>query len=145
MNVTLYSCSDAFNKINKRLIAKSTKIPCTIKIDTSLMNPTISITLPISWHDFNYVQFENGYTYIVEDVVKKMGGVYDVNLQIDALYTFRNEINNLTIEVTRSESHGIENILDNEVPLITSRIIESQNIGAFDTKNAKTYLCVSGG
>lgn len=149
MIVRLYSSSDSFNKINKSMVLKSADIACNIKNDTSIMTPTISLTLPTNIRptDFNYVYIDFfGYMYATTDIVKRMGGVYDVLLEIDVLYSFRNELNNLTVEVLRSESHGNPNILDNEVPLITSRIIEVQNVGEpFDLTKTKSYLCVSGG
>ena len=125
----------------------STDMNCNLKNDTSLMNPVITLKLPsgVSLTDFNFIYLDFGYYYIVTDIVKKMGGIVEISGEIDVLYSFKTELNSLFVEVARSESDANKNIMDNEVPLITSRIVETQNIGHFDKTQIKTYLCVSGG
>lgn len=143
----LYKSFDAFEKINKTMTQVSVDINCNLKNDTSLMNPVITLKLPsnIKMTDFNFFFLDFGYYYIVKDIVKKMGGIVEISGEIDVLYSFKTELNNLYVEVIRSESEINKNILDNEVPLITSRVVETQHIGHFDKTNIKTYLCVSGG
>ena len=143
----LYKSFDTFEKINKAMTQVSTDISCNLKNDTSLMNPVITLKLPsgVSLTDFNFFYLDFGYYYIVTDVVKKIGGIVEVSGEIDVLYSFKTELNSLFVEVVRSESDANKNIMDTEVPLITSRIVETQNIGHFDKTQIKTYLCVSGG
>ena len=133
----MYLQTESFEKINKTMTQVSVDINCNLKNDTSLMNPVITLKLPsnVKMTDFNFFYLDFGYYYIVKDIVKKMGGIIEISGEIDVLYSFKNELNSLYVEVTRSESEINKNILDNEVPLITSRVVETQHIGHFDKTN----------
>lgn len=151
MTVNLYAIAQPQNKINKDVTntIKASDINIDMKKDTSIMSPIILLKFPsgINETNFNYAKLSNGYYYFVTDVIKKLGGIHEVHLEIDVLTSFKTQINNITCEIVRCEKERNKDIVDDEVPLVSTKNVEVMKFDGqfFDTSKCRYYLCVSGG
>lgn len=137
MNATFYNFSKRVN---------STKVPdasvsgttynVVFKMPTSRRNPTIRINADA--FNFNYCLLEGKY-YFVTDIVSVRNDLWDVNLSIDVLGSYRAEILATTAYVLY-DTTGNSEIVDSRLAINTSRTIAENSVAFPNTLAAGTYV-----
>lgn len=130
MTIILYNNSDEPNKLNKN-ITKIDEQEFKFLNSNNILMP--SILLQRNLIDFNYVYIEelNRY-YFVKDFISNNNSLWTINLLVDCLHTYANEIINCNVHVVRSstlfnnnlkdEYNSVENKFNSEV-LIKNKLI----------------------
>lgn len=142
MNATFYNFSKRVN---------STKVPdasvsgttynVVYKMPTSRRNPTIRINADT--FDFNYC-FLDGKYYFVTDIVSVRNDLWDVNLSIDVLGTYRAQILATTAYVLY-DTTGNSEIVDSRLAIKTSRTIAETSVAFPSVNSAGTYVLTAVG
>ena len=137
MNATFYNFSKRVN---------STKVPdasvsgttynVVYKMPTSRRNPTIRINADT--FNFNYCLLDGKY-YFVTDIVSVRNDLWDVNLAIDVLGTYRSEIRATTAYVLY-DTTGNSEIVDSRLAINTSRTIAENSVAFPNVLAAGTFV-----
>ena len=111
-----------FYTFNKR--TNSTKVPtgsgstynCTLKDDTSILEPVIRLQTSNNVKPYNYAYIADfGRYYFVTDIVSSKG-FWEISLKVDTLASYKAGIGSMTPYVLRSASSSDEYILDTAYP-----------------------------
>lgn len=137
MNATFYNFSKRVN---------STKVPdasvsgttfnVVFKMPTSRRNPTIRINADA--FNFNYCLMEGKY-YFVTDVVSVRNDLWDVNLSIDVLGSYRSEIR-ATNAYVLYDTAGNSEIVDSRLAIKTSRTLAENSVAFPSINSTGTYV-----
>ena len=150
MNVILYN-----NKSDKRQLVKNITeiktVSATAKGDINIISPTLIIQNFST--DFNYCyisDFER--YYFVKSITLLTGQRIQIDLSVDVLMTYKEEIKNLTVNVLRYENIEPTYLTDSRIPLYSDtaqKVIEfPENIFNLEnpSENSKNFLLtVAGG
>lgn len=112
--------------INKDLTLLASDDTTTIYGDNSILSPMLKCT---NYHGANYIkisQFDR-YYFITNVVWSK--GYYYISCDVDVLYTYRNDINNMSVCVTRSESENNTSIVDTCLPVSKNKEVTIKKFG----------------
>lgn len=136
-----YKNSASYNRLDKTLyLAKVTDIQGTFRSDLDITHPIMryqSETLP----DFNYAIIEelNNRCYFIDKITYIAKGLWELEMSIDVLMTYKDAIFNLKTFVTRNQLDYNTLIPDDRIPLqqgqnVTYEIIPNElfgNMGSF--------------
>lgn len=150
MTVILYN-----NKSDKRQLVKNIAeiktISATAKGDINIISPTLIIQNFST--DFNYCyisDFER--YYFVKSITLLTGQRIQIDLTIDVLMTYKEEIKNLTVNVLRYENIKPTFLTDSRIPLFSDtvqKVIEFPenifNLGNPSDNSKNFLLTVAGG
>ena len=126
VQATLYYNSAEPNRINKRnFLTKYRDIVGVFRSSVSIEDPVLVLELN-EFPSFNYVYIKNFNRYYFvrgRDNISK--NIYSLTLHVDPLYSFMNEIKNVTAQVLRSSITSKQNpyIIDSLQPLKNTNII----------------------
>ena len=150
MTVTLYRNSSDKRNLNKNLSEVKT-VSATAKGEINIISPTL--ILEYFSIDFNYCYISdlNRY-YFVNSITLLTGQRLQINLSVDVLMTYKEEIKNLTVNVLRYENIESSFLSDSRIPLFSDtvqKVIEfPENIFNLEnpSENSKNFLLtVAGG
>lgn len=119
--------------------------------DISLISPHIvlkknSVNVSDNYFRIDYSDTEK-YYYFIRDKILMRGGMCKLILELDELYTFKNDILNATAYIERTQSKSLCNLNLNDayLPILSSREVTiSKPFGGFST-NLYNYIVVVGG
>lgn len=155
MIFTFYKNKSDVRKIDKDLEQLGT-LNCEIIQPCQLLSPVIEIEYnPNFFYNANYVQCEvspfNKY-YFIENYEMLKGNRIKLNLKVDVLETYKENILNLNALILRQENVGINHIADNKLPLMPfsrEKVIKFENsqlnINTADETSYNFILNVAGG
>ena len=150
MNVILYN-----NKSDKRQLVKNITeiktISATAKGEINIISPTL--ILEYFSTDFNYCYISDFKRYyFVNSITLLTGQRVQINLTVDVLMTYKEEIKNLTVNVLRYENIVPTFLTDSRIPIFSDtvqKVIEfPENIFNLENpeENSKNFLLtVAGG
>lgn len=121
--ITLGICKDPKNKISKTM-EESKEFNCAIKSDdgVNIINPTVLISnSDILRYNYAYIPSFNRYYYISSiDILNN--NVYQVNLDEDVLMSWRIDIRNSKVKLSRSFDYRNYYLKDNLLPVTNQKI-----------------------
>ena len=150
MTVTLYKNTSDKRNLNKT-IATIKSVSATAKGEINIISPTL--ILEYFSIDFNYCYISdfNRY-YFVNSITLLTGQRIQINLSLDVLMSYKEEIKNLTVNVLRYENIEPTFLTDSRIPLFSDtvqKVIEfPENIFNLENpgENSKNFLLtVAGG
>ena len=127
-SLTAYAGFSKRKNSTKQPTGAGTAITCTLKDDTSMVQPTF--ILAGNNFTYNYVAFAGRY-YYVDDVVSLHNGLCEVQCNIDVLATYKSAIQATTAYVLYY-NHNQTEISDKRLTTKTTKTVDL-NTGAFDT------------
>ena len=150
MNVILYN-----NKSDKRQLVKNITeiktISATAKGDINIISPTLIIHNFTTDFNYCYISDFDRY-YFVKSITLLTGQRIQIDLSVDVLMTYKEEIKNLTVNVLRYENIEPTFLTDSRIPLFSDtlqKVIEfPKNIFNLEipSENSKNFLLtVAGG
>ena len=150
MTVTLYKNTSDKRNLNK-VISEIKSVSATAKGDINIISPTLIIQYFNT--DFNYCYIsELNRFYYVNSLTLLTGQRMQINLSVDVLMTYKEEIKNLTVNVLRYENIEPTFLSDSRIPLFSDtvqKVIEfPENIFNLESpsENSKNFLLtVAGG
>ena len=122
MNIKFGYTFDDKRKLIKNVTWYNTFI-CKPYTDYNITAPILIIanaTGAISNNNYAYIEDYNRY-YFVESVSVGRSGMYVVKLKVDVLMTYSAGIKNLNAIITRQENIGINDIIDDKLPLLNKK------------------------
>lgn len=150
MTVTLYKNTSDKRNLNKT-IATIKSVSATAKGEINIISPTL--ILEYFSTDFNYCYISDFKRYyFVNSITLLTGQRVQINLSVDVLMTYKEEIKNLTVNVLRYENIDPTFLSDSRIPLFSDtvqKVIEfPENIFNLENppENSKNFLLtVAGG
>ena len=150
MNVILYN-----NKSDKRQLVKNITeiktISATAKGEINIISPTLLLEYFSTDFNYCYISDFNRY-YFVKSITLLTGQRIQIDLSVDVLMTYKEEIKNLTVNVLRYENIKPTFLTDSRIPLFSDtlqKVIEfPKNIFNLEnpSENSKNFLLtVAGG
>lgn len=147
MNITFYN-NYSDNRVVNKSISLLNQFPCAAKEPCSIMTPTIQVSRTTfnQWHSANYAYLDifKRYYYI-DDMVVQNGGIVEVQLTVDVLMSYKNQISGISTVVARQENINNKYIPDNLAPIRVKRIDSYMKIGELPKTNNCYILTVNGG
>ena len=146
MTIQLCNTADENNVINKTIATIDT-VTATIKGDSSISNPTLILEYKNTLIGVNYVFISdwNRY-YFVQDIRVATGGRYEIDLTVDVLQSFKEQILKCGVILSDTEQTGLNNYLPSESFVVNCKhktdIINFSN-GLLD--NGEYILITAGG
>lgn len=112
MRINLYKFAKKPNSLALPNV-QATSLDCLVKTPSSVINPTVQVSKDVNPVAFNYAYIPewNRY-YFIQDVTYNLG-TWLIDLRVDVLASYRDNILNSQQYVLRSYSQFNENILDN--------------------------------
>lgn len=150
MTVTLYKNTSDKRNLNK-VITEIKSVSATAKGEINIISPTL--ILDYFSIDFNYCYISdfNRY-YFVNSITLLTGRMVQINLSVDVLMSYKEEIKNLTVNVLRYENIEPTFLTDSRIPLFSDtvqKVIEfPENVFNLEnpSENSKNFLLtVAGG
>ena len=150
MIVTLYKNTSDKRNLNK-VITEIKSVSATAKGEINIISPTL--ILEYFSTDFNYCYISDFKRYyFVNSITLLTGQRVQINLSVDVLMTYKEEIKNLTVNVLRYENIEPTFLSDSRIPLFSDtiqKVIEfPENIFNLENppENSKNFLLtVAGG
>ena len=150
MTVTLYKNTSDKRNLNK-VISEIKSVSATAKGEINIISPTL--ILEYFSTDFNYCYISDiKRYYFVNSITLLTGQRVQINLTVDVLMTYKEEIKNLTVNVLRYENIDPSFLTDSRIPLFSDtvqKVIEfPENIFNLESpeENSKNFLLtVAGG
>ena len=137
---TFYNTNDNVNKINKNL-SGSEQTTCDIINMTNIINPSIVVNSQYINKNYVYINDLSRY-YFVKDITISNNMII-MQLEIDVLYTYKNEILNSTQYISRCEDYKFTDVKDELIQATEKKIIVTKKISdAFLKRNLKYILTV---
>ena len=150
MTITLYKNTSDKRNLNK-VITEIKSVSATAKGEINIISPTL--ILEYFSTDFNYCYISDFKRYyFVNSITLLTGQRVQINLSVDVLMTYKEEIKNLTVNVLRYENIEPTFLSDSRIPLFSDtiqKVIEfPENIFNLENppENSKNFLLtVAGG
>lgn len=150
MTVTLYKNISDKRNLNKNL-TEIKSVTATAKGEINIISPTL--ILDYFSTDFNYCYISDFKRfYFVNSITLLTGKRLQINLSVDVLMSYKEEIKNLTVNVLRYENIAPSFLTDSRIPLFSDtiqKVIEfPENIFNLEnpSENSKNFLLtVAGG
>lgn len=140
MICTFYNINDNINKINKTLTG-SEQTTCDIINMTNIINPTIVVNSRYISKNYVYINDLNRY-YFVKDITISNNMII-MQLSIDVLYTYKNEILHSTQYISRCEDYSFTDVKDELIQVTEKKTIVTKKISEpFLKRNLKYILTV---
>lgn len=151
MEVTFYKMNCDRRKVDKskNLTTVQTYSNVIFKEGQSIVRPSIKIHSRSSSFpsDVNYVYIKELKSYyFITDVVTHANEMYEIILEEDVLYTYKNEIKNLTAVISRQETKNNRYLADNiQQTYVYERVQTFLFPEGLTSTNASNILVVAGG
>lgn len=102
MKITLYNTTSPYNCINKTL-TNSTDFEVKLKDSTSISKPTLLLntSLDLSVYNYCYIPKFKRY-YFLTDIIIQRQNLFIINLDIDVLESYKNDILNSTAYISQT-------------------------------------------
>ena len=146
MNINFYKNTSDNNVLNKNITLISTH-NIKLKDECNIMTPSILIHGDIS-NDINYAYIEKwGRYYYVRDKKSLNNGIYEINLTVDVLMSFKEKILNLQCIIDKQQdSTNINKYYDDGSFTVSSKeFIETINFPNGFNDNGEFILITAGG
>lgn len=146
MNINFYKNTSDNNVLNKNITLISTH-NIKLKDECNIMTPSILIHGDIS-NDINYAYIEKwGRYYYVREKKSLNNGIYEVNLTVDVLMSFKEKILHLKCIIDKQENINLGNKYydDNSLISLSKEFIESYNFNNGFNENGEFILITAGG
>lgn len=150
MTVTLYKNISDKRNLNKNLSEIKT-VSATAKGDINIISPTLIIQNFSTDFNYCYISDFDRY-YFVKSITLLTGQRIQIDMSVDVLMSYKEEIKNLTVNVLRYEKSGPSFLTDSRIPLFSDtvqKVIEfPENIFNLEnpSENTKNFLLtVAGG
>lgn len=116
MNVQLFSTGDDIRKINKTLTAITEAVPCNVKDDDfSIITPKVILKYAVAYLTANYCYIPDfSRYYFITDISMLTGGMCELTLTLDVLYTYKEQITGLQVTAARSSNKFNRYLNDNQ-------------------------------
>ena len=146
MTIQLCNTADENNVINKTIATIDT-VTATIKGDSSIINPTLILKYKTPLLGVNYVFIPNwNRYYFVKDMRVITGGRYEIDLSVDVLQSFKEQILKCGVILSDTEQTGLNNYLPSDSFVVNCKsktdIVNFSN-GLLD--NGEYILITAGG
>lgn len=147
--VTLYSNSSDRKVVNKNL-EEIYSVKCRLKEPCSILRPIVTLTrtsVGKRWASANYAYIPafNRY-YFIDNITLLNGGLMQIEMSVDVLQTYAEQILGSQQEVVRAQSLNSKMYIDPEMPLQANKLIDADIIGGFPDSSGNNYfLTVAGG
>lgn len=103
MNIILYTTKSESNRVTKTLENAAT-FSGTLRERTNVMYPSFVIQGDVSLVDYNYAYIEDFKRYyFITDLVSERNNLFRIDLTVDVLMTYKDQIKELTAVVDRQE------------------------------------------
>lgn len=117
MTIQIYQNYSSDDKINKNLVLLNSYNNCTLKEETSIINPNILVSYEgVITGNYLYIPDFNRY-YFIDNIISVRNNLWRLECKIDPLYTYRSELNNIECILARSENNYNLYLHDNELPI----------------------------
>lgn len=118
MNIILYKNTAEVNRVNKTAyITEVLSLEGTLREECSLITPSISVhSNGLIIANYAYIPEFNRY-YFITDITSVRNGLWRIDMQVDVLMSFKDNILNLQCAVVRNENEFDLRIIDNELPV----------------------------
>lgn len=114
MNIILYNNTSEINKIGKNLTMAQT-LSGTLRDTTNIINPVILVNVA-SINDKNYCYISDfGRYYFITDITVVRTGLFALSLSVDVLESFKEDIKNLSVILSNTQTMGLNNYLPSNV------------------------------
>ena len=136
MTLTLYSCPDEKNVINK---TKNDALVVTgiEKEEISLVSPVFKVQKNTNILAKNYCYvLEFGRFYFIQEI-NLAGAYYELRLEVDVLESFWNDFKDITQVISRQEFKFNISLVDSELPLLTDKTYQIKKFTGTNPFNVK--------
>ena len=151
MLVTFYKTSDDRRVLNKTL-ASSTDLQCEIYDTCNVLKPSLLIEYNATIFTMNYCYIPLfGRYYFIDNITTDAGERIVIECSVDVLQTYKNDIKNLNVTVTRNEYAEQSQLADPLMTFTSKRRVEVYpfNNTPFNIRTAddgtKNFVLVVGG
>lgn len=127
MICTFYNTNDDYRKINKSLY-DSEQTTCDIINNTDIIRPQILVDSRYINKNYVYLNDLSRYYYATNTVISN--GMIIMDLIIDPLYTYKNEILSTPLYVARVEDFRFTDVYDPLLQVTEKKYIETYKISA---------------
>lgn len=105
MNISLGTCTDAVDKLDKTFSAGLT-IDCKLKSQTSIIDPTVIITAANTVIGYNYAYIADWHRYYyIRDISSVNNDIWEVTMHVDVLKSFSNGIYNSPCIISKNANN----------------------------------------
>lgn len=114
MTIQLCDTADKNNVINKTIATIDT-VAATIKGESSIINPTLILEYknPLIGVNYVFIPDWNRY-YFVRDIKVATGGRYEIDLSVDVLQSFKEQILKCGVILSDTEQTGVNKYLPSD-------------------------------
>lgn len=119
MDIKLYHNSSPSNKIGKTLNSEVT-LSGSLRDSSKIVNPSILVEASsVSGYDYAYIPSFDRY-YFIKEKTSYRTGLWVLDMEVDVLETYANDIKALDCIIEATESYAGDNYLDNSESWVTS-------------------------
>lgn len=144
MTINLYSTADDPRKVTKTLTAIATDISCKPAENFNLIAPRVLLDYSSTYAGTNYIYISDFDRYYFAELTLVTGKELMLVCQLDPLMSF--DISNIDVLAVRSESAGINYVVDSQLPINPNSVIYvGKDLGASPITNTKQILLITNG
>lgn len=119
-NITIGTSNDDVRKLDKSFNVVDS-VSARIKEPCDILYPTFILNYDARFANCNYLKVpEWNRSYYIDNITLSSGGTMVLNCVVDVLDSFKNEIRNLTVNVSVNENSDFSDISDNNVTIASS-------------------------
>ena len=122
MTITLYKTTDENNVVYKTLNNERNFPDCVLKENTSVITPIIFIQSDLNLSTYNYCHIpEFSRYYYITNISSVRNGLWQINLKVDVLMTYKSNFNNFNMIIKRIEKDGINRYINDNENVVLSK------------------------
>lgn len=126
MTITLYKTTDENNVVYKTLTNSQNFSNCVLKENTTVVTPIIFIQSDTNLSTYNYCYIPDfSRYYYITNVSSVRNGLWQINLKVDVLMSYKNYLSTMDCIVRRSEQDYNKYIYDNENKTLSYKEIKT--------------------
>lgn len=146
MQVIFYHNKSDNNVVSKDISEVTKVLNINVLGECSLLNPSMVLEKDMNIYTSNYCYIAdfNRY-YFIKNITFLNGGLMKVELEIDVLMSYKNDIYNSTAFIERSEKNGNVYLNDSFLPILTERDIKLSNAFGGFSQTLYNYITVISG
>ena len=121
MNISLYKTNSENNVVYKTLTDSISLPDCYLKENTSVISPVIFIqtTLDLTSYNYAYISLFGDRYYYITDITSVRNGLWQLNLKVDVLMTYKSYFNKFDIIGGRTSTSNNRYIKDSQNILLS--------------------------